>query len=348
MKRFWQIALFWLRAAAFCAVLAGVMASTVYFLTPKHDYGICPIMNLYEQPEDTVDVLVLGTSLGYAGINTNVLWEEYGIAAYDLCGAEQPFWVSRFYLEEALKTQSPSLIILDAKASTYTLEYSPRGRTILSTFGIRDHGVRMRAIRACVAEEDFWSFAVAWPQIHTNYKTINADSFRYPPDNGGRGSNWKGYIENTQTEQHQRPSLVWTDTRVPMQERQRFYLEELLTIAREAGIPVMVVGIPNPDYANDHLRYNDLFAVAKAYGATVINYNDPNERVRMTYSSDFADWQHLNVKGSVKLTRRLGSDILKLWELPDRRGDERYISYDHCADAWYAKYPEYHPDAAQP
>ncbi len=347
MKRGVQIALFWLRAAVFGAILLGVMSWSVYVLTPKHDYGICPIMNLYEQPENTVDVLVLGTSLGYAGVNTNVLWTEYGIAAYDLCGAEQPFWVSRFYLEEALKTQSPRLIILDAKASTYKQEYSKRGRTILSTFGIRDIGVRLRAIRACVTEEDFLSFAIAWPQIHSNYKDVTLSHFRYPPDNGGRGPDWKGYIESAATEQHENPFVVWSDNRIPMHERQRKYLEEILTLAKEAGIPVLVLGIPNPDYANDHLYYNDFFAAAKEYGARVINYNDPDERLRLAYSSDFADWQHLNVKGSVKLSRRLGSDLMKYYKLPDRRGDERYASYEACADSWYEKYPEHHPDAEE-
>ncbi len=347
MKRGIQIALFWLRAAVFTAILLCVMTWSVYVLTPKYDYGICPIVNLYEQPENTVDVLVLGTSLGYAGVNTNVLWEEYGIAAYDLCGAEQPFWVSRFYLEEALKTQSPRLIILDAKASTYKQEYSKRGRTILSTFGIRDMGVRLRAIRACVAEEDFLGFAIAWPQIHSNYKDVTPEHFRYPPDNGGRGSAWKGYIESTETEQHQKPSLVWSETRIPMHERQRKYLDEILAMANEAGIPVLVIGIPNPDYANDHLNYNDFFAVAAESGARVINYNDPDERVRLAYSSDFSDWQHLNVKGSVKLSRRLGSDLMKYYELPDRRGDARYASYETCAESWYEKYPEHRPDAKE-
>ncbi len=343
MKRGLQIALFWLRAALFGAILLCVTAWSVYVLTPKHDYGICPIMNLYEQPENTVDVLVLGTSLGYAGINTNVLWEEYGIAAYDLCGAEQPFWVSRFYLEEALKTQSPKLIILDAKASTYKQEYSKRGRTILSTFGIRDLDVRMRAIKACVGEEDFLDFAIAWPQIHANYKDVTPEHFRYPPTNGGRGPNWKGYIESTPTEKHTQPIIEWTGDRFPMQAREQQYLEELLAIAREADIPVLVTGIPNPDYIHDHLYYAELFVVAQNDGVRIINYNDPEERLRLDYASDFSDWQHLNVKGSVKFSRRLGKDLMKYYDLPDRRGDEKYVSYDLCAKDWYEKYPEHLP-----
>ena len=143
-------ALFWLRAVCFAALTVLLLAYANFVLTPKHDYGICSMMNLYRQPKDSVDVLAVGTSLAYAGINTNVLWEEYGIAAYDLCSAEQPFWVSYYTIREALKTQHPKVILLDAKPAIYTRDYSKRGRTILSTFGIKGIENRVGAILACV------------------------------------------------------------------------------------------------------------------------------------------------------------------------------------------------------
>ena len=336
---------FWLRLVTFAVILCVVLNYTVYVLTPKNDYGICPIVNLYHQPEDSVDVLVLGTSCGYAGVNTNILFEEYGIAAYNLCGAEQPYWISYYYLEEALKTQTPKLILLDAKASVYTADYSKRGRTILSTYGIRDFGVRMKAIAACVAEENFAGFALAFPELHSYYAKVERDSFIYPPTNGGRGSDWKGFIEMDVTEQHQRPSLVWTDIKKPINARQQEYFEKTLMLAQEHNIPVMLVGFPNPDYANDHMYYNSLWNVAAQYGVDGINYNDPDLRLRLLYSSDFADWQHLNVKGSAKLTRRLGSDLKERYDLPDRRGDKAYETWQQCADDWFEKYPDNKLDA---
>ena len=78
-----------------------------------------------------------------------------------------------------------------------------------------------------------------------------------------------------------------------------------------------------------------------------INYNDPDLRLRLLYSSEFADWQHLNVKGSAKFTRRLGSDLKERYELPDRREDERYESWQRCADDWYAKFPDYLPETEE-
>ena len=341
MKR---ILSFWLRLVSFVLVLGAVLVYTQYVLIPKHDYGICPMTNLYQQPENSVDVLVIGTSCAYAGVNTNVLWEEYGLAVYNLCGAEQPYWISYYYLQEALKTQRPKLILLDAKASIYKDDYSKRGRTILGTYGIRSLDLRLKAVKACVAPENFLGYALAYPELHSYYTKVTAQNFAYPPDNAGRGPDWKGYIEMDMTAEHQKPSLVWTSTQRPINARQLEYFEKTLALANEEGIPVMLVGFPNPDYANDHEYYNTLWAVAAEYGVTGINYNDPELRLRLTYSSNFADWQHLNVKGSVTLSRRLGSDLRELYDLPDRRGEMVYETWQRCADDWYEKYPDYRPE----
>ena len=115
-----KLAGFAVRAVCFAVVTVLLLTYVNYVMTPKHDYGICSMMTLYQQEPDTIDVLAVGTSLMYAGINTNVLWEEYGIAAYNLCSAEQPFWVSYYTILEALKTQHPKVILLDAKPAIYT------------------------------------------------------------------------------------------------------------------------------------------------------------------------------------------------------------------------------------
>ena len=62
-------------------------------------------------------------------------------------------------------------------------------------------------------------------------------------------------------------------------------------------------------------------------------------RFGLRYSSDFADWQHLNVKGSVTFSKKLGADLRTGLSIPDRRGDARYASYDACAQTWFEKYP---------
>ena len=58
-----------------------------------------------------IDVLFLGSSHVHCNVNTQLLWDEYGMAAYLMTGAEQPLWNSYYNLKEALKTQKPRLVV---------------------------------------------------------------------------------------------------------------------------------------------------------------------------------------------------------------------------------------------
>jgi len=332
------LARFWLRLVCFVTITCMVLGLVCFILTPKYLYGICSMNNLYNQKRDSIDVLVLGTSLAYSGVNTNVLWAEYGIASYDLCSAEQPYWNSFYYLEETLKTQSPKLIVLDAKAASYPEDYTKRGRTVLNTYGIRSLCTRVRAITASTAPEDRLSFLLAFPEIHGNYAGLGGDALRMPAE---ATAEWKGFIGMEEHESHTRPSLVWTDTARPINARQQEYLEAIFDLAQTNGIPVLIVAFPYPDYASDHMFCNALWRIADRYGVPHLNYNDPAMRFGLAYTTDFADWQHLNTKGSVTFSRKLGADIQERFNIPDRRGDPAYASYDECLRQWLETWPDY-------
>ena len=333
-------AAFFVRAACFFALFAALSAYAVYVLTPKYDYGICSITNLYRQPENSVDVLVLGTSAAYAGVNTNVLWRQYGIACYDLCGAEEPFWASYYLLREALKTQRPRLILLDAKAAVYPREYASHARIILSAYGILSPENRWGAIYASVREKtEALDYILGLPQVHNRYAEVTGRDFVLPPDNGGRGDTWKGFIEVDLIPQEEMrpPTLSWSSAQKQLTKNGEAYLRKILELAQSQGIPVHLVAFPNPDYANDHAYYNRLWEIAGEYGVPYSNYNDPALDFGLRYSSDFADWQHLNVKGSIKFSAKLGRDLRARYPLPDRRGDAYYDSYEACAKQWYSQ-----------
>ena len=339
---------FWVRTLCFVVLAISALGYAAYALIPKSDYGICSMLNFYNQPRDSIDVLVVGTSIGYAGINTNVLWEEYGIAAYDLCSAEQPFWITYYQLKEALKTQKPKVILLDAKPAIYTQDYSKKGRIILSTYGILSPENRIAAIKASLEDQSkLRDYILIFPVLHNGYDKITEDMFAFPPTNGDRGSNWKGFIEEDAVEQHSRPSFVWNNVRRNINAREEEYVRKIFELAEEEGIPLFVVCLPNPDYNNDHMYMNYLWSIAEEYnvsgieGEIGINYNDFELRYGLRYSSCFADWQHLNVKGSIIFSKKLGEDLKARYDLPDRRGDEAYTTWQAAADEWYEKLPEF-------
>ena len=343
MSRHKQIAFFWLRTLCFLLILSALFSYTLFVLVPKYDYGLCSMTNLYQQEENTVDMLVIGTSAAQAGINTNVLWEEHGIAAYDLCSAELPYWASYYYLKEALKFQSPQLLVLDAKPSIYTQTYTRKARVFMSAYGIRSLDNRIGSILASVHPDNRVKFLFGISELHGNYASVTAADFAYPPDNGGRGSSWKGFIGYEEALDFEEPwGDVSSDNTTPIHEKQQKYFEMLLQLANEEGINVLVIGFPTPDYVHDHPYFNTIKQLAEQHGAVYLNYNHPDIVGMWDFTTDFADWQHLNIRGSVKLSTHLGAYLEERYALPDRRGQEGYVSYDTDAAAWYQQYAD-HP-----
>lgn len=337
-----QTVRFGVRLLCFLFLLFLVLGYALYVLTPKHDYGICPMNNLYAQPDNTVDILAVGTSQIYAGVNTNVLWAQYGIAAYDLCSAEQPFWISYYTIQEALKTQHPQIILLDVKPASYVGSYTRAGRIILSTFGIRGLENRFSAIRSCLQyPEEQWDFVLGLPAVHGNWVSLTANDFKYPLDNEGRGSSWKGYIEMDATNALQR--AAYDDAVEPrkINSREEEYLRKIIEMLQGTDIELILISTPYPDYPEDQAYIETIWDIAEECGVTYIDFNQPHYRGAIDENYDFADYQHLNIRGSINFTRRLATELRRNHTFADHRGDEAYASYDTCATIWYETYPSY-------
>lgn len=341
-KRRKENAAFLLRLAVFMLLFVVLSSAALYVLTPKFDYGPGSMMNFYFQPANTVDVLALGTSMTYAGVNTNVLFANWGIAAYDLASAEQQYWNTLYYLKEALKTQRPKVILLDAKAATYPDSDTAMGRAILTTCGILSPDTRLAALQETVPKAELTNYFLAFPMVHENWKMLTKESFSIPGWTGGRSINWKGFTSRDETEKHTKPTLVWTNIKKKINEREEAYFHKICDLAQEKNIPLVLVAYPNPDYAQDHMYYNALWALADERGIPHLNLNDPSGHYRFLYSSEFADWQHVNTKGSIKLSDILGAYLKERYDLPDRRGSPAYQSWQNCLTEWLNQYPEYH------
>ena len=337
-----QTVRFGVRLLCFLILIGLILGYALYVLTPKYEYGVCPMNNLYAQPKDSVDVLAVGTSQIYSGINTNVLWSRYGITAYNLCSAEQTFWISYYVIKEALKMQHPKVILLDVKPASYIGSYSRHARVILSSFGIRGLDNRFGAIRSCVqTSEEAMDYILGIPAVHSNVEGLTAADFVYPLDNNGRGSSWKGYIETDGTNTFQRAAYDDTVEAKKLNARAEEYLRKTIEMVQEAGIELILIAMPYPDYTEDQPYQLPVWEIAEEYGVTVMDFNQKSLRGAVYDEYDFADYQHLNIRGSVNLSVRLGTELRRNYSLEDHRGDAYYESYDTCAKIWYDSHPDY-------
>lgn len=125
------------RIAGFLILLTLSIGTVNKILSFKFADGNQIFSDFYHLEKDTVDVLVIGSSHAYVNYNNGTLWDEYGIASYDLGSSVQPMWNSYYYLKEALKTQDPELIVLEGYGLSFDIEYSDDSKIIKNTYGMK-------------------------------------------------------------------------------------------------------------------------------------------------------------------------------------------------------------------
>ena len=174
--RIWRLIKF---AGCLCLILATFYHGYNYlnkvFKNPDVYYG----EGFHNMPEDSVDILVLGSSHAQYSFIPMYVYQNTGLYSYVLGSACQPLRVSYEMLKEALKTQSPELVVLEAFTATplksscdgdscyVTAEYQMTGQEKLNTINF-------------LPEEKAKTYINDFLNYHNNWKTMESfEDFKY-------------------------------------------------------------------------------------------------------------------------------------------------------------------------
>lgn len=323
-----------LKLIAFGAVFISLFIAVQKALSFKDGDGIWGIKAFYEQDEDSIDMLVLGSSHAFEDINTGVLFDSYGIAAYVLAGSVQPYWNTYYYLEEALKTQTPKLVLLEAYGSVFTDEYSDNSRIVKNNFGIKSIDTLWKSLRVSCPKEEFTNYFFQYRLWHSRYSELGKSDFSafyHTP----QYMYFKGDGINYETQERTMPQVDDVTEESPMSEKTEEYYRKIIELCIAEEIPVMIVVSPYEVTLEEQMKYNYASRIAAEYEVDFINFNFSKwyERMELDFSQDMADFAHLNFRGNAKYTHALAEEILERYSLPDRRDSDAYFSWSmHSKD----------------
>lgn len=320
------------KTVCFLLILALILSWVNAVLALKNFDGLHPMQQFYEQEKGSVDVLVLGSSHAFVNIDPGILWEEYGISAYDLAGGIQPFWNTYYFLKEALKTQLPKLVVMDAYTATFTLEYNDTGRAIANTFGMKWSWDKVEAIKLSAPPNQQSSFLLGYCQYHTRFRGLTREDFLDDTGDSAKYSNWKGSYVSTAVNSQQWPAEIQTDERKPMTPKTEEWYRKTIELAQTSGIPLLIVVTPYPGVtAGEQAIFNTAADIAAEYGVPFINFNEDFEVLDLDPATDYYDTHHMNIWGSRKFSNQLGKLLTEHYDLPDHRGDPVYQSWEDNA-----------------
>ena len=273
------------------------------------------------------DVIFVGSSTVFSGINPGILWEKEGISSFVRANASQPMWISYYMVEDALRCRKPELVCIDTTFIKYDDDFVEEPSSRKSIDGMRLSLSKLNCIKASMGEDEkMLEYIIPLFRFHTRWKELKWEDIRYAWYN--RPVTLNGYIEDTVVEGTDDDELIYTAQVRDISPKNVEYLRKTIELCQSKGVSVFVFKMPShsPNWNDDFDR--QINGIAGEYGVTYINFDKFNDDIGLDYTTDTPDaGSHLNSSGAAKFSEYLAKYIRDNYNITDRRSDRSYGNY---------------------
>lgn len=306
------------RAIAFLMPLFLVLVLLSVLFVPKNNSEYAGMEQvsangILAEPKDSIDVVIIGDSESLSAYSPMQMWEEHGFTSY-VCGTHaQSTMHSYDFLEKVLRNQSPKLIVMEANAFFRSLF----PHQIL----FNNVAKRMPVFR-----------------YHDRWKTMNPEDFGTLPHYTKLVRD-KGFIirrKRKAVDQTLQDNFMVYDTeKLRIRPAARWYLNQFVRLCRKRGVKMMLVSTPSVRNWT-YKRHNCVQDFADQNDIFYLDINLHTDEIDFNWKKDSMDGgDHLNLTGAKKCTAYFGAWLKEHEDLPDRREDADFQS-------WNENLKEYH------
>jgi len=297
----------------------------------KNDDTFKRVEAFYYQPENSVDVLCVGSSRIYCNIAPSVMWSEYGISAYNYATSAQPLNLTYYALKEAFKYQNPKVCVVEVSNVLGKDEYNDQLETMDFQTGMKYSPNQVKALTDHGDKEHFMEYLLRFPCFHNNYSSLTKESFdnlsyKQFPLTGKAG--FKGYI-NKSYDYHPEmfPSeIVYNED--PYKEDRYEALKKIKDLCDKKGTNLLLVLTPSTRY----MEFEAAVQFSNDYSVPYINFMTLLDTIGINGEGDMVDEVHCNYYGATKVSRYLSQYIQSNYDVENHIGDEYYKSWDEYSN----------------
>lgn len=324
------------KAILFAVIFLFLLQSLTYMLRTNGDIKEI-FLGFYAEPKDTIDVVMIGSSPVYPFYAAPKLWGEYGFTMYPISSNVQRPKAAVYLVEEALKTQSPELFVFELRM--YAYEEGTMADNMAYARGVTDNlkysWNRIRLINSLVPEvSERYTYYFDIFKYHSNWKTLilpdQYTAFRYE-----RLHPLKGYVMSDKVVYGEGAdySAVTEQTVIPAEQEES--LRTLLAYLQERNLNALFIVSPMDLDEDMQKKFNYMENIITSYGYDYLNFNNHYDELDIDFATDYYDGgSHVNASGSEKCTAFLGNYLTEHYALTDRRGDDRYSTWDEAYAYW--------------
>ena len=297
------------------------------------------IHTFYDVEEDTLDVICLGSSHSYYGLQPNVLWNEYGITSCVMGSPQQTASLSYYLLKEALQYQKPEVVLFEAYYLWYDEVYVTEQRLRQAMDPMRFGKVKIEMVNDLLGDlswEEKFNYYLPFTTYHQRWQELENFDFHNKPY-------LKGSIMNAGVYPLEDPGLPQEAGEIP--ESGYVYLEKIRELCEAEGIQLVMFCTPFgiDEGEEGYMRKQRTMLAAEEYAKAhdiPFLFLQKMEEAGIDLSVDLFDFGHLNVYGAEKSTKTIGKYLVQEFGLESHKGQEGYESWDEDYALYLRDYTE--------
>ncbi len=337
-------------AAALTVLLVLVLFLLQRLLMPKYMSDIVEGAFTAEYYQETTDheVLFVGDCEVYENLSPITLYEEYGITSYIRGSAQQLAWQSYYLLEDALRYETPQVVVYSVLALKYN-EPQSEAYNRMTIDGMKLSSSKIGAVRASMLDsESLIDYLFPILRFHSRWSDLTGEDFRYLFSADKVTHN--GYymrVDVRPVEEFPEPDPLADYT---LGSNAMGYLDRMRELCEENGIEFVLFKSPSL-YPYWYEEWDEqIVSYAETYGLDYLNAQELAEEIGIDYNADTYDaGLHLNLAGAEKFASYFGAYLKENFDLADCREDPAYqdvyaekISfYEDMEEAQYRELEEY-------
>ena len=337
------------RAAAVILMAAALLFSVWFmqkFMCIPFSYDEIRIINFHKEPENSIDVLLLGSSETYSDFASVYAYKYFGFTSYPYAigGSTCTMWKPA--LKDALCTQKPKLVIVDVFGGGYDPELIDSRNNQLSivmshTAWSREKIATAMELSGIVDRSSAASFLFPFIKYHNNVPATVPDLPERLLLEASGPSPLKG--ENTMNRRRKCRDVdpaSFTDDTAPLDPKTEEIILDFIDFCRSEDIEVLFVKFPSvitfedPEEMEVNLRSNRILQIAEENGCHALNMQKYFHVIGLKERKDFYNHGHTNLRGQRKITFFLGQYLQLIGFAPSEYDDSVKAEWDEAVKYW--------------
>lgn len=285
---------------------------------------------LYATQDNRIDAVFVGSSHVYCGVYPAKMWQDRGIAGFNMAVSGMDKQSAYYDVVELLKTQNPKVICVDLYPSTFE-EHADQGNVYRNYLSKRLSKNAVDHVNSYIPKEERSDYIFRFPIVHTRYKELQKyDFIPYEFNRYGRGDTYSDRIQETYFDE----SVVYNEETPGITESNREWVDKFAELSAKKGFALEFMLVPYRYTVNERLSLNSTIAYINEKGIPVTDYSRKMADIGLDGMQDFIDDGHLNNTGAEKYTEALMNDVLSKYDIPNHSGEKGYELWEEDHH-WY-------------